>query len=199
LYAVSVSAPSFAQASSRPEEDADWCERFWEGDRAALNDCYRCYFDVVDRSAGKIIQGVDRETVVQEVFARLVESEKTRRSFKGGNLAAWLTVVARNQALGLLRKHKREVVVEPETAERLSGGWEDNLVSRMNARALMDKFREEHLPEKWLGVFQERFLGDATQHEAAAKLNMSRTTLAYQEMRIRRSLTRFVLNHGRSS
>jgi RNA polymerase sigma-70 factor (ECF subfamily) len=57
---------------------------------------------------------------------------------------------------------------------------------------VLERFRDI-LPKKWQRVFQKRFVEGLEQQEAADALDMSRTTLAYQEYRIRRLLQRFVL------
>jgi RNA polymerase sigma-70 factor (ECF subfamily) len=49
------------------------------------------------------------------------------------------------------------------------------------------------LPAKWDRVFVMRFLEQQDQPTAARSLGMARTTLAYQEYRIRKLLERFVL------
>ncbi|NPC78158.1 RNA polymerase subunit sigma-70, partial [Pyxidicoccus fallax] len=54
-------------------------------------------------------------------------------------------------------------------------------------------FRREHLPAKWAPVFEARFVRQLSQREAAAALGLHRTTLAYQELRIRSLLKKFLL------
>ena len=61
-----------------------------------------------------------------------------------------------------------------------------------DARLLIEQFRREHLPEEWAGVFELRFLQQLPQREAARRLSIQRTTLAYRELRIRRLLRRFL-------
>ena len=58
---------------------------------------------------------------------------------------------------------------------------------------LVDRFREQVLPAKWAGVFQARFIEQRDQRDAAASLGIARTTLAYQELRIRSLLKKFLL------
>jgi RNA polymerase sigma-70 factor (ECF subfamily) len=52
------------------------------------------------------------------------------------------------------------------------------------------------LPPAWLDVFQARFIDHLSQCEAAARLGKRRTTLAYQELRIRRLLRKFLLDQS---
>jgi RNA polymerase sigma-70 factor (ECF subfamily) len=137
--------------------------------------------------------------VVHEVFYRLLTSREVRAGFRGGSLAAWLTTVARNQAIDHARRFGREETVAPEVAARLAErategpeGIEDGI----DARRLLERFRRECVPARWDRVFVARFVDQLSQREAAARLEIRRTTLAYQELRIRRLLERFLLRGG---
>ena len=74
-----------------------------------------------------------------------------------------------------------------------AGEWTD----AADARLLIEQFEREHLHPDWLGVFRLRFLQQLPQREAAARLSIRRTTLAYRELRIRRQLKRFLLTEGK--
>ena len=67
----------------------------------------------------------------------------------------------------------------------------------VEARLLVDRFRREVLPAKWARVFEARFVSGLDQRSAAAQVGISRTTLAYQEIQIRRLLRRFLLGRGK--
>jgi RNA polymerase sigma-70 factor (ECF subfamily) len=167
-------------------------EAFHAGTRSIIETCYREHFLTVDRAIGEILRGADRETVVHEVFSRLIAREALRRSFRGGSLGAWLTAVARNQAIDYRRRLAREapLFAAPEAAGQGAGsGWEE----ATEARLLIERFRREHLPPAWADVFELCFLRQLSQREASAELGISRTTLAYRELRIRRRLRRFLL------
>jgi RNA polymerase sigma-70 factor (ECF subfamily) len=175
-------------AATKRDDDA-WLERFHAGDRAVLEDAYREHFALVHQAAGRVLDGANRETVVQEVFLRLLTSEPMRRTFRGGALGPWLKAVARNHAIDFRRRLARETEVDEidrvRTSERMS--------ERIEARILIDRFRKEVLPAKWLPVFEARFIQQLDQREAARSIGMSRTTLAYQELRIRSLLRTFLL------
>lgn len=133
--------------------------------------------------------------MVHEVFYRLLSSESMRRSFLGGSLDGWLVTVARNQALDFMRRYRREVVLaSPHAAP---GPFEPREPVRPGERAeahlLVERFRREILPAKWAAVFQARFLDGLSQREAAQALGLHRTTLVYQELRVQRLLSRFLL------
>jgi RNA polymerase sigma-70 factor (ECF subfamily) len=170
--------------------EAAWLRRFHEGDRDLIEQLYREHFETVARAAALLVPA-DRETVIHEVFLRLLTQAPLRASFRGGAFGAWLTVVSRNHALDCLRRRNREI----PTGVRPPAGGEESAAteSSLQARLLVDRFRKEILPAKWSAVFQARFLDQLNQSEAASSLGMSRTTLAYQEARVRRLLRKFLL------
>jgi RNA polymerase sigma-70 factor (ECF subfamily) len=170
-----------------------WLEAFHRGEHGCLEACYRDHFATVDRAVAPLVVGADRETLVHEVFFRLLTDESLRRAFRGGAFAAWLRVVARNQAIDYVRRRRLEIrfVSEPEPpgAPAVSGGMERSV----DVRLTLERFRERRLPPKWRPVFDTRIVAQHEQAAAARMLGMRRTTLAYQEYRIRRLLRRFVL------
>jgi len=179
--------------SEKGGEERRFLERFHAGEKRALEECYRENYEAVAASVGRILNGADRENVIHEVFYRLISSEELRRRFRGGSLGAWLTTVAKNEAIDYVRKHSRERRLGADdiaTAESQTGPAFD---SEVDARMLIERFRKEALPPAWAGVFETRFMLGLDQREAARRLGISRTTLAYREMRIRASLEKFVL------
>jgi RNA polymerase sigma-70 factor (ECF subfamily) len=166
---------------------------FHRGERAALDRCYREHFKTVSHAVGSVLRGADQETVIQEVFMRLVAEEALRRNFAGGSMPAWLATVARNQALNYRQRRDRERPLEPadEPADSIDGNV-SCFAEAAEARLVVERFRREVLPTKWAGVFQARFMEQLDQREAAQKLGISRTTLAYQEHRVRSLLRRYL-------
>jgi RNA polymerase sigma-70 factor, ECF subfamily len=184
---------------SKPGEEA-WLADFHAGNRVVLERCYReCYRGVV-RAVRRMLSGADAETVTHEVFYRLLSNAKVRESFQGGSLDAWLTQVATNTARDLLRRQRRE---QPEETPReaharahAEGRAEDGgFADEVDAKLLIDRFRVERLPPEWGAVFDARFLRQLPQRQAAEELGIPRTTLVYQEQRIRALLRDFLL-HG---
>src|SRR5260370_6609874 len=88
--------------------DEMWLRRFHAGDRAVIEEVYRQHFAVVQQAVGRILYGANRDTVVHELFLRLIANESMRRSFAGGSLSGWLRTVARNLAIDLQRPQQRE-------------------------------------------------------------------------------------------
>jgi RNA polymerase sigma-70 factor (ECF subfamily) len=181
---------------SDPSERPGWLARFYRGERSVLEACYREHFARVERALRPVLGGADRETVIHELFSRLIAREEFRRGFRGGALGAWLTTTARNQAIDFRRRLRREVSTPDGGVERPeavpASSWED----ATQARLLIEDFRRRHVPAAWQGVFELRFLQQLPQREAAARLSMSRTTLAIREIRLRRRLKRHFLTRG---
>jgi RNA polymerase sigma-70 factor, ECF subfamily len=174
--------------------DPAWLDRFHDGDRRILEQIYHEHFERIDGAVGSVLTGADRETVVHDVFLRLLRDEVFRRGFRGGNLAAWLAAVARNQAIDYSRRRSRESPAGIDLATSVGNG--DALARSTEARLLIERFLRDVLPPAWLSVFQARFVAHLSQAEAAASLGKRRTTLAYQELRIRRLLRKFLLEEA---
>ena len=99
--------------------------------------------------------------------------------------------MARNQAIDYGRRRNREAPAGIDLATARGSG--DELARSTEARLLIERFLRDVLPPAWLNVFQARFVAHLSQAEAAASLGKRRTTLAYQELRIRRLLRKFLL------
>jgi RNA polymerase sigma-70 factor (ECF subfamily) len=193
LYQASMLRPHGHIHDDAAESEV-WLRRFHQGDRQILERVYREHFTTVARAVASLGQA-DRETVIHEIFFRLLTQESLRLGFRGGDLGAWLTVVSRNHAIDFMRRRSRETPAGtsfPPDEARRAGSWEGHA----DASLLIDRFRKEVLPPKWAGTFELRFLRQLSQSEAAAELGIGRTTLAYQEARVRRLLRRFLLKGG---
>jgi RNA polymerase sigma-70 factor (ECF subfamily) len=174
-----------------------WIVEFHGGSRAVIEELYRTHFERVASAVGSVLQGADKETTIHEVFYRLLTNEQARRGYSGGSFGAWLATVARNQAIDNLRRRRREEPAGsagelPDHADRPRPFDE-----RVDAKLMVEKFRSECLPEKWSRVFEARFIQQLDQSEAARLLRVSRTTLIYQEFRVRKLLERFFLTEAR--
>lgn len=168
---------------------------FHGGSQQAMNDLYVDHFVTVDRAVGAFLQSVDKETVIHEVFHRVISDADLRASFQGGSLAAWMSTLARNSAIDHMRRSRPETAAEVCT--ELEGPQTvPSFETSVAARQLISRFRDQRLPEKWRGVFEMRFVRQLDQAEAARALGMGRTILLYREVRIRRLLHQFVLGDG---
>jgi RNA polymerase sigma-70 factor (ECF subfamily) len=179
---------------TEPEAADAWLRAFHAGERACLERCYREQLPTVDRAvAGIVSSGADRETLVHEVFFRLLNEEQLRRGFRGGSLSAWLRVVARNQAIDYARRRRLEVHAAEDATPAADPTAAQGIERQIDVRLTLERFCEQVLPRKWQPVFTARFVDQHDQPTAARALGMRRTTLAYQEYRIRKLLRRFVL------
>jgi RNA polymerase sigma-70 factor (ECF subfamily) len=172
--------------------EEQWLANFHEGHRDTMGTCYRDYFKTVDSAVGLVLDGADRETVVHDVFARLISDPQLRLGFKGGHLTPWLRVLSRNLAIDFARHRNFERPDGLVPGEGLAR--EQHAVEpQVDAHILIERFRSEYLPPRWSAVFEARFVQQMDQALAAQHVGISRTTLAYQEYRIRRLLRRFAM------
>jgi RNA polymerase sigma-70 factor (ECF subfamily) len=192
--------PTTMSARSAPAQDATWLDRFHAGERDVMEGCYRDQFRVVENAVGHILRGADKETVIHEVFLQLMSRAALRRGFTGGGFSAWLATVARNQAIDFWRRYRNERSLD-ETSDQAALADPTQPIERfergVDARLVIERFRRELLPPKWAALFEARFVGGLDQRSAASRLGISRTTLAYQEIQVRRLLRRFLLGRGK--
>ncbi len=177
-------------------EGVNWLTEFHAGSRQILTECYVEHFRSVERAVGRILRGADKETVIHEIFFRLMTSEDLRLTFQGGSFRAWISTIARNHAVDYWRRQQFEVPAgapEEIMGDRGDGSRFEN---RVEAQILIERFCSQCLPDKWRRVFDLRFVQQLDQVEAARQLGMRRTTLIYQEYRVRTLLKRFVLRKG---
>ena len=107
-------------------------------------------------------------------------------------MRSWLATLAHNLAVDFWRRHRRETSLEdrdvPPLVDPLSRGMEE----RAELNLFVERFKRDGLPEELLPLFQARFIERLDQREAARRLGMHRTTLAYRELRVRRFLRAFL-------
>jgi RNA polymerase sigma-70 factor, ECF subfamily len=165
--------------------------RFVAGDRELFGWLYRETYETVDGAVGRVLRGADRDTVVQDLYLRLLDKPELRRSFAGGSLHAWLGTLAYNLAVDFWRRHRKETSLDGEGPPLV-----DPMVRRVEEQAelklFIDRFKRDGLPEALWPLFQARFVEQLDQREAARRLGMHRTTLAYRELRVRRHLESFL-------
>jgi len=182
-----------SESRSAAGDDA-WLEGFHRGDREILSRCYQDYVRTVAWAVRPLVGGIDQETVVHDVFCRLFANAQARRSFSGGNLGAWLITIARRQAIDHRRRIAREQLTDPgDLGDVATPAIVEERDADTELRVLVARFRERFLPAKWEPVFQVRFLEQLPQRDAARRLGIPRTTLVYQELRIRALLRQFML------
>jgi len=166
-------------------------KRFHEGDRDFIGLLYRETYEAVDTAVGRVLRGADRETVVHDVYLRLLTKPELRRTFTGGSMHSWLMTLAYNLAVDFWRRRRRETSLEdPETS--LIDPMSRQMEERAELNLFVERFRRDGLPEHLWPLFEARFVERLHQGEAARRLGMRRTTLAYRELRVRRLLRAFL-------
>jgi RNA polymerase sigma-70 factor, ECF subfamily len=187
-----------SEASDGFRESENWIEQFHAGSRTVIEELYRAHFERVARAVGNVLDGADKETAIHEVFYRLLSSEQARRGYSGGSFGAWITTVARNQAIDHLRRRRWEQPAGSAAEMLQHDDRRETFDERVNAQLMVRRFRHECLPPKWAGVFEARFIQQLDQAEAARSLGIRRTTLIYQEYRVRQLLRRYFLTEPRA-
>jgi RNA polymerase sigma-70 factor, ECF subfamily len=181
-----------AVSSTSASDDHDaFLAGFHAGEHWAVEKAYRDHGARVIAAARGLVGAVDAETIAHEVFYRLLANEKMRASFRGGNLGAWLCQVAVRSAVDDLRRRRREAKHETEESTT-------EIDEELEAKILIERFRTEVLPAEFEALFDARFLRQLPQRDAARELGIPRSTLVYQEQKVRDLLTHFLLEEQHS-
>lgn len=86
-------------------------KRIKKGDKSALHEIYEAYIGYIYSVVFQVVLNrEDAEDVTSEFFIRLMKLGGTYRS--GSGHRAWMAAIARNMAIDLLRKRKREVLTD---------------------------------------------------------------------------------------
>jgi RNA polymerase sigma-70 factor (ECF subfamily) len=181
------------EVQAGPGDGSRWLADFHRGSRQVLHQCYVDHFDTAEHAIGSILDGADKETVIHELFYRLISDADLRAKFRGGSLRAWIGVAARNMAIDYARRRRREQPADLAPHATKDAHPKTSIEASIEARQVVERFRETCLPAKYRRVFDARFIQQLDQSEAARLLGMHRTTLLYQELRIRKLLKSFLL------
>jgi RNA polymerase sigma factor (sigma-70 family) len=177
---------SVSQPLPAPAADADWDTRFRRGDKDVIEAIYRQTFETVRRAAGRVLrEPADRDGVVQQVYTELCSSRRLRDSYAGGDLGAWLAAMARHRAIDFARREQRltDLSAVPEDP-----GPDPLADFRRELQQYADR-----LDGPRRQVLELRFIAGMTQVEAAAHLQMPRSTLEDWEREIKQGLARHLL------
>src|SRR4051794_27737571 len=91
---------------------------FHGGAAGAMERCYREHFSDVRRAVSRVLRGADEEATIHQVFYRILSDAHLRASFRGGSFSAWISTVARNEAIDCRRRRDREARHVSEEATR---------------------------------------------------------------------------------
>lgn len=166
---------------------------FHAGREDVVHQVYRACAAALLREVGRTTGPAEAEAVVHDVFVELLRNGELRGRFTGGSLLAWLRQIARFKALDHARRARREIPVESPAHD---GGPspEDDL----EARDILSRFLQAHVPGEQRRFFELRFLERHTQVEVAAALGVARSTLEGWEHRLTDRLREFLKESDRS-
>jgi RNA polymerase sigma-70 factor, ECF subfamily len=177
-------------------------EALRSGDRAEFARLVDAYSGVIFRLGMKMLENQqDAEDVLQETF---IKAFRSLSGFDGrSSVSTWLYRIATNEALMMLRKHKRVMVSLDEPLENEDGDQEpmqiadwcclpENELMSAEARAYLDQAIEQ-LPHNLRLVFLLRDIDGLSTLETGEVLNLSetavKTRLSRARLRLRQDLT----------
>lgn len=150
---------------------------------------YLKYRSLMYHVANRILHNrQDAEDAVHNAFLRIIKHFSKFQNTPVKELAPQIVVIARNEAISLLRK-KRDVPL-PENWEAFSETTED--VS--NYHALLDTFAS--LPETYRAAIEMKLLLGYSDGEIAAKLGLTKTAVSVRISRGRQLLRDIVEREG---
>ncbi len=183
--------------TQRTDDDLPLVRRARDGDFAAFEALVARYERRVYSLARRIVGQVqDAEEVVQQTFLSVIEHLKDFR--EEALFATWLTRIATNHALALLRKRSQQRTV-PLADDRPSGTdseiphpdyiaqWRETpeeIASRRETRQLLDDALER-LDEKYRLVFLLRDVEGLSTNEAAETLEITPANVKVRLLRAR--------------
>ncbi|MBV8579224.1 MAG: sigma-70 family RNA polymerase sigma factor [Candidatus Eremiobacteraeota bacterium] len=164
-------------------------ERVRARDAAAFEALYDGYHRLVFGIGLRMLgDPASAEDLTQTVFMKIWTAPD---AFRGGSFVAWVSRVARNRALDVLRSK----AVHPETeipAELpLDGALDDDVFARLDAQRVRDALAT--LPAEQRGLIELGFFGGVTHQELARRTD---TPLGTVKTRIRNGLRRLRASLG---
>ena len=178
-FTFTLPEPKFAVNDER-----NFLDRVMRGDKDAFAALYDRHVALVYGICNRILKDpTQAEDVTQTVFTTIWAKPQ---AFAGGNFAAWLSRVARNASLDIVRSAAVRTR-EPEMPEDLASDndLEDEVFSRLRASAVTDALRE--LPADQREAIEQAYFQGFSYREVADRLG---TPLGTVKSRIRTGLRR---------
>ena len=160
---------------AQEDKDLDLMQRLAQGDESALSELFERHGSAVYGLAKKVVNDAQlAEEVLQDAFLRVARESKAYRPSTAGVLP-WLLRIARNAAIDILRKRKRD--------KRAAGEDLLEAVADMRVPAALDgvalgEFSEEvkkalsELPDGPRKALDLAYFSGLTQSEIAQKLGI---------------------------
>ncbi|HXW51663.1 MAG TPA: sigma-70 family RNA polymerase sigma factor [Candidatus Acidoferrales bacterium] len=147
-------------------DDGTLLLRVGQSDKDAFADLYDRHAPIVYGICRRILgDPASAEDVTQSVFTMLWAKPN---AFAGGNFSAWITRVARNAALDVLRSAAVRTR-EPEMPEDVAAAndLEDEVVARVQQSAIVDAVRK--LPDDQREAIEQAYFGGLSYREVAER------------------------------
>jgi RNA polymerase sigma-70 factor (ECF subfamily) len=158
-------------------------ERVRARDVAAFESLYDGYHRLVFGIGLRILgDPTMAEDLTQTVFLKVWTAPE---AFRGGSFVAWVSRVARNRALDVLRARATRPEIEIPADLPLEGSLDDDVLTRLDAQRVRDALAQ--LPPEQRGLIEAGFFGGVTHQELARRTD---TPLGTVKTRIRSGLRR---------
>ena len=148
------------------------------GDKMALHEIYEKYIGYIYSVVFQVVLNKeDAEDITSEFFIKLWKLADTYRS--GSGHRAWMATIARNMAIDLLRKNKREVLTEdfgdfiPDNAS--DDDVEGEVLADMSLRAALDTLKPGERE-----IVNMKIMGELTFQEIADILKQPLGTVTWR-------------------
>lgn len=163
-------------------------KRVKAGDKTALREIYEEYIGYIYSVIYQVVLNKeDAEDVTSEFFIKLWRLADTYQSRDGHK--AWIATIARNMAIDLLRKKKREVLVEDfvdSVSENASAeDVEGDVLSDMSLRAALDTLKPNERE-----IVNMKIMGELTFQEIADLLRQPLGTVTWRYQNALKKLRR---------
>ena len=159
-------------------------ERMRSGDRSALHEVYESYIGYIYTIVLQTVSNrEDAEDVTSEFFMKLWRLADTYR--EGNGHRAWMAAIARNMAVDLLRKTKREVLTEVVTEDASDVSVEKEVIADMSLRQALDSLKPGERE-----VVHSKIMGEMTFQEIADILKIPLGTVTWRYQNAIRKLRR---------
>ena len=153
-------------------------ERMRSGDKSALHEVYEAYIGYIYTIVHQTVSNrEDAEDVTSEFFMKLWRLADTYREGKGHR--AGMAAIARNMAVDLLRRTKREVLMDdfadtiPESASDVS--VEQEVIADMSLRQALDRLKPGERE-----IVHLKIMGEMTFQEIADMLKAPLGTVTWR-------------------
>ncbi len=169
-------------------DDIELMKRIGDKDPVALEWLYDRYEKTVYSFAYRMMQDMDAEEVVQELFRR-VWTHSERFDDTQGKLTTWLFALTRKIAVDMLRRKSvrdRSIPAEDTTLHSVAGEWVDTDV-QVEVKSEGQRMHEilTELSRDQKQVIDSIYYGGMTQQEVAARYNIPLGTV---NSRVRQAL-----------